>query len=192
MSSNLNIKIFPSLIKYSNNFLNKEECKEIINLTLNKKLNPHLCLKGKGKSTHDLNSNILINAKNYFLEKINNIINEYATDYGVKRLKLANSWINIQNKNSTLSMHSHPDSIISGALYLKVDKNSSKIYFYNPNPYLNMVNISKQTEFTCENYFFTPKTGDLLLFPSWLKHGSNNEKNNSKERIVLSFNTLYL
>jgi uncharacterized protein (TIGR02466 family) len=192
MSNTLNVKVFPTLIKYVSSFLNKKECNEVINLTLNKKLSSHLSLVGEAKSTHGLNSNILYNINSNIIKKIQNKIDEYAIDYGVRKLKLDNSWVNIQNKNSVLNKHSHPDSIISGALYLKVDKDSSKIYFYNPNTYLTFVNVFKQTEFSCENYYFTPKIGDLLLFPSWLIHGSNDEENNSTERIVLSFNTSYL
>ena len=192
MSNTLNVKVFPTLIKYVSNFLNEKELNQIIKLILNKKLSSHLSLKGKAKSTHGLNSDILSNIDKNIVEKIKDKVNEYAVDYGVRKLKLDNSWVNIQNKNSILNKHSHPDSIVSGALYLKVDKNSSKIYFYNPNIYLTFVNVFKQTEFSCENYFFTPQVGDLILFPSWLMHGSNNEKNNSIERIVLSFNTLYL
>ena len=192
MSNTLNVKVFPTLIKYVSNFLNEKELNKIIEITLNKKLSSHLSLKGKATSTHGLNSDVLSNIDKNIVEKIKNKINEYAIDYGVRKLKLDNSWINIQNKNSVLNKHSHPDSIVSGALYLKVDKNSSKIYFYNPNIYLTFVNVFKQTEFSCENYFFTPQIGDLILFPSWLMHGSNDEKNKSKERMVLSFNTLYL
>jgi uncharacterized protein (TIGR02466 family) len=192
MSNTLNVKVFPTLIKYVSSFLNKKECNEVINLTLNKKLSSHLSLIGEAKSTHGLNSNILSKVNSNIIKEIQNKIDEYAVDYGVRKLKLDNSWINIQNKNSVLNKHSHPDSIVSGALYLKVDKNSSKIYFYNPNTYLTFVNVFKQTEFSCENYYFTPQIGDLILFPSWLIHGSNNEKNNSIERTVLSFNTLYL
>jgi uncharacterized protein (TIGR02466 family) len=192
MSNTLNVKVFPTLIKYVSNFLNEKELNQIIKLTLNKKLSSHLSLKGKATSTHGLNSDILSNVDNNIVEKIKDKVNEYAVDYGVRKLKLDNSWINIQNKNSILNKHSHPDSIVSGALYLRVDKNSSKIYFYNPNTYLTFVNVFKQTEFSCENYYFTPQIGDLILFPSWLMHGSNNEENNSIERIVLSFNTLYL
>ena len=192
MSNTLNVKVFPTLIKYITSFLSQKECNEIINLTLNKKLSSHLSLIGEAKSTHGLNSDILSNVNSNVIKKIQNKIDEYAIDYGVRKLKLDNSWVNVQNKNSILNKHSHPDSIISGALYLKVDKNSSKIYFYNPNIYLTFVNVFKQTEFSCENYYFTPQIGDLILFPSWLMHGSNDEKNNSIERIVLSFNTLYL
>jgi len=192
MSNTLNVKVFPTLIKYVSDFLNKKECNEVINLTLNKKLSSHLSLIGEAKSTHGLNSNILSKVNSNIIKKIQNKIDEYAVDYGVRKLKLDNSWINIQNKNSVLNKHSHPDSIVSGALYLKVDKNSSKIYFYNPNTYLTFVNVFKQTEFSCENYYFIPQIGDLILFPSWLMHGSNEEKNNSTERMVLSFNTLYL
>jgi len=192
MPNTLNVKVFPTLIKYVSNFLNEKELNKIIEITLNKKLSPHLSLKGKATSTHGLNSDVLSNIDKNIIEKIKNKINEYAIDYGVRNLKLDNSWINIQNKNSILNKHSDPDSIVSGALYLKVDKNSSKIYFYNPNTYLTFVNVFKQTEFSCENYYFIPQIGDLILFPSWLMHGSNEEKNNSTERIVLSFNTLYL
>ena len=37
--------------------------------------------------------------------------------------------------------------------------------------------------------FNIPKNGDLLIFPSWLRHGSNHETNQTDGRIVLSFNT---
>jgi uncharacterized protein (TIGR02466 family) len=74
-------------------------------------------------------------------------------------------------------------------LYLKVDENSSKIYFYNPNPYNILL---KKKEHNLNNYeyvFFQPKTGDLILFPSWLQHGSHSDENMSDERIALSFNS---
>jgi uncharacterized protein (TIGR02466 family) len=83
----------------------------------------------------------------------------------------------------------HPGSSISGVLYLKVDKNSSKIYFYNPNPY-NVILRKKQHNINNYEYmFFQPEIGDLILFPSWLKHGSDVDENMSEERIALSFNT---
>ena len=46
------------------------------------------------------------------------------------------------------------------------------------------------TEYSSQNVKFMPTVGDLILFPSWLEHGSD-KKNQSKERIVLSFNTEY-
>jgi glycosyltransferase involved in cell wall biosynthesis len=34
-------------------------------------------------------------------------------------------------------------------------------------------------------------TGDLIIFPSWLKHGSNGTKNMTKNRIVISANSIF-
>ena len=103
MSNTLNVKVFPTLIKYVSNFLNEKELNKIIEITLNKKLSSHLSLKGKATSTHGLNSDVLSNIDKNIVEKIKNKINEYAIDYGVRKLKLDNSWINIQNKNSVLN-----------------------------------------------------------------------------------------
>ena len=186
MSSSIKVKVFPTLLQYTNNFLNSIECKEIIKSISKSKLHEHLCLKGKARSTHKVNSSIISKT---LREKLNIKIKEYQIDYGVNELKIDNSWVNIQNKNSILKKHSHPDSIISGVVYLKTDKKSSKIYFHNFNPYRTFVDFKKDTEFNSENYFFKPQTGDLILFPSWLIHSS--DKNNSPSRIALSFNTIY-
>tara|TARA_R110000824_G_scaffold231718_2_gene419611 strand:+ start:148 stop:711 length:564 start_codon:yes stop_codon:yes gene_type:complete len=186
MSSNIKVKVFPTLLQFTNNFLNTIECKKIIKSISKNKLSEHLCLNGDAKSTHAINSNILTKP---IKEKLQIKIDEYQIDYGVRKLKIDNSWVNIQNKNSVLKKHSHPDSIISGVIYLKADEKSSKIYFHNLNPYRTFVDFKKETEFNSENYFFKPQTGDLILFPSWLMHSS--DKNNSSSRIALSFNTIY-
>tara|TARA_R110000822_G_scaffold88654_1_gene205296 strand:+ start:3541 stop:4119 length:579 start_codon:yes stop_codon:yes gene_type:complete len=191
MSTSTNIRVFPTLIQHTNNFLHKTECDKIIKNIPSANFSNHLCLKGKGKSTHKVNSSILSIIGKDILKKINTKIEEYVFDYGVKPLKIDNSWVNIQNKNSVLTKHSHPDSIVSGVLYLKADNKSSKIYFYNPNVYRTFVDFIKQTEYNSDSYFFTPQIGDLILFPSWLMHGSKGDKNNSAKRIAFSFNTLY-
>jgi len=191
MSTSKNIRVFPTLIQHTNNFLHKAECDEMIKSIPSAKYHNHLCLKGKGKSTHKLNDSILSIIDKDISKKINTKIEEYVFDYGVRPLKIHNSWVNIQNKNSVLTKHSHPDSIVSGVIYLKVDSKSSKTYFYSPNVYRTFVDFIKQTEYNIDNYFFTPRTGDLILFPSWLMHGSNEDKNNSAKRISFSFNTVY-
>jgi len=37
----------------------------------------------------------------------------------------------------------------------------------------------------------TPEPGLLLMWPSWLAHGSGDDTNMSTERIVVSFNTYF-
>jgi uncharacterized protein (TIGR02466 family) len=99
-----------------------------------------------------------------------------------RNIALGSSWFNIQHPGSTLTRHVHPGSIISGALYINADQDSSPIFFENPNPYYPFCNdIIRAHE-------FLPTTGDLILFPSWLSHYSD-RINRTDNRIVISFNT---
>ena len=99
MSSNIKVKVFPTLLQFTNNFLNAVECEKIIKSISKNKLSEHLCLNGDAKSTHTINSNILTKP---LKEKLQIKINEYQIDYGVRKVKIDNSWVNIQNKNSVL------------------------------------------------------------------------------------------
>lgn len=187
-----NILIFPTLIKKCDNFLNKKECKDIIEelRKIPSKNHDSLTLN-KSASSHTNFSNIHIKLGDKFNNKLLLIINKYAKEYGYEKLVIANSWHNIQYEGSSLSTHCHPNSIISGVLYLKVDKLSSKLFFYNPNPYVQFSNYVEKNIFNFKSKIFEVKNGCLIMFPSWLQHGSGYQENKSKERISFSFNTKY-
>ena len=74
--------------------------------------------------------------------------------------------------------------------FIKTDSKSSKLFFYNPNPMINFTSINVRNNYNYEWIYFTPKPKTLILFPSWLQHGSNNTLNKSSQRIVVSFNYL--
>jgi uncharacterized protein (TIGR02466 family) len=185
------ILLFPVLIMRKENFLNKKECNEIVKISKKQNLKKHNELEGKSSSFHDLNSNFLIFIEKYLINKLLLCLDEYAEQSGLHTLDISNSWINKQNKDSVLKKHCHPGSIVSGVIFLKCDELSSKLYFYDPNPFNNFINYKKLTNFNYRDVSVKPNIGDLILFPSWLMHGSDNEKNKSNERIVLSFNTKY-
>lgn len=186
-----NLKIFPVLIKYVENFLTIEECKKILKDFKNIKLTNHFLLKGNAKSSFHNEDKILNKTDKNILNNLNKISNEYAKELGLKEIVITNSWINIQNQNSIFDKHAHPGSVISSALYLKIDDKSSPINFFNPNPYAYITPFITPNETNFNYLQFKPKIGDLILFPSWLMHSSENGVNKSKERIVLSFNTSY-
>jgi uncharacterized protein (TIGR02466 family) len=187
-----NFLIFPTVIKRCDDFLNNEECVDIINKIKNISTKEHSTLtKNKAYSSHDKFKNINKNLGKKINKKLDDIVNKYANEYGLERLIIDNSWYNIQSKNSSLKKHCHPNSIISGALYLKTDELSSKIYFHNPNPHIHFTSFKELNFTNFENISFDVKTGTLILFPSWLQHGSNFEENQSDERICFSFNTTY-
>ena len=81
----------------------------------------------------------------------------------------------------------HPGSIISGALYLNVDE-SCKLYVHNPSPYIEFSNKSENTFYNHDNVSLDVSNDELILFPSWLRHGNLSMINKLDGRVVVSFN----
>jgi uncharacterized protein (TIGR02466 family) len=193
MSEKYDANLFPVLVRQVKHVLSIEECSKIVANLHVLPLGPHDALAGDAASSFHAS----IESNRYALDDIERIVplkqrllvhtNEYARDYGMKAAEIENSWVNVQRQGSELSFHTHPSSMISGALYLKTDERSSKVAFANPNPYLEMTEVLNLTAYTYKLVTIQPETGSLLLFPSWLRHGSLG-KNMSPERIVLSFN----
>lgn len=179
---------FPTLVSYIENVLNKKECEELINLSKNKKFKKHSSLTGKAKSNHGIEDFILNETSKKIKNLIINCLNIYTNKLGISKVKITNSWVNFQNKGSRLLEHVHPGHKVSGVIYLKVDEKSSKIYFYNPNPFVKFMEKNEDSVYNFDYHFIKPKIGALILFPSWLSHSSHSDINNSNERIALSFN----
>jgi uncharacterized protein (TIGR02466 family) len=120
---------------------------------------------------------------------ITKCVDNYTTATGDPKCRLTNSWFNIQQPDSLLKRHSHAGntSIVTGALYINVDEDSSSLSFENPNPYSLLTTFKNDSNYV--NYVFKPCVGDLYLFPCWLIHSSD-KINRTKNRIVISFNTI--
>lgn len=189
--------IFPTCVISIDDFLSKDQCLDITKYILSGKpqTQQHDAIKGNGVSYYTEKSDFITEvSKNIpscynIKEAIFNEVKAYESTAGIVITEFNNSWFNIQNKDSLLIDHSHPMSIISGALYINTDEDSSSIYFSNPNPFNSFQDVGKLTDYTYEKYWIKPCVGQLILFPSWLKHGSNNTLNKTTNRIVISFNT---
>lgn len=188
------LHLFPVLVRRIDEFLSEAECAEIVSRLDVGAFGAHGALVGNATSSfehgfkesrHALDE---IEESIKVKERISYQINVYARDFGMRPIGLGNSWVNIQRQGSGLDYHTHPLSIVSGVLYLEVDEASSKTTFCNPNPFIDMTVIHQPTSYTTTTASLVPTIGTLVLFPSWLKHGSI-DRNESAERIVLSFNT---
>lgn len=104
--------------------------------------------------------------------------------YGSRQLRHVNSWVNIGGENDFTFPHVHPESFISGALYLAVPQDS-KITFFddlgNMQPVANYENFYNHDLCT-----YDCNVGRLILFKSNLLHGVGRQK--AGERMVISFN----
>ncbi len=106
------------------------------------------------------------------------------------RLKLDSLWVNVMNKGAVHTPHIHPHSVISGTYYVTAPPGSGVIRFEDPRLPMMMAAPLRKANARPENRTFvdvTPKTGMLLLWESWLRHGV--EPNGARgQRVSVSFN----
>lgn len=183
------ITLFPTLI-YKVKLLEKNQIFEIFTFLKGKrdKLKKH----GTGPlSTHNLGENILDEIEKLSLCKNikNNILNvskKYLDETGILAQNLlGHSWFNVQEKNVDLKPHIHPNCILSGALYINVNENSSPLTVNNPNPFMKTL-FKNPKDFSFDLFNLDIMNGELFLFPYYLEHYSNNNK--TEDRTVISFN----
>jgi uncharacterized protein (TIGR02466 family) len=85
--------------------------------------------------------------------------------------------------------HTHPNSLLSGLLYLQVPVNSANIIFADPRPSRNFVSLPKlgSAKTNWDSVYIEPTVGLFLIWESWLSH--HVPTNRSKEgRITMVFN----
>ena len=87
-------------------------------------------------------------------------------------------------------MHLHPQSVISGTIYLATPKNSGNLKFEDPRLSKFMAAPARKTHAKLTNQTFVeiePHAGYVVLFESWLRHQV--EPNlTQKDRVSISFN----
>ena len=148
--------------------------------------------KNVGNTTSDDRYVLTHRTMSSIYEFIQNCVSQYfQAVYAPKNkvlLRVTQSWFNYSKPGEWHHRHAHPNSFISGVLYMKAAKESDKIYFYNEG--------YKQFEVPTENYniynsvswWLPVETGRLMLFPSSLTHSVEPVQANYT-RISLAFNT---
>tara|TARA_B100000287_G_C20628136_1_gene778671 strand:+ start:131 stop:781 length:651 start_codon:yes stop_codon:yes gene_type:complete len=107
-------------------------------------------------------------------------------------LRLNGMWININPPGALNNGHNHPNCDLAGVYWIKTQPDCGKIEFENPN-YYNHPNVQGYSDDLIQGcelfpaYDFEPRAGQILLFPSYLRHGVHVNRSN-EDRISCSFN----
>ncbi len=187
-------KLFPTPVNYFTGVLAPDQLETIYRHCLEVEAGQHDAFFGNGKSSFSTSSRFVEDLESRYKHLaglkngISTLMVDYGRELGFENLTMNNSWFNVQLPGSILKHHVHPDSRVSAALCIHSDEKSSKLYLENPNPFLNLIRPDTYTESTFELVKFSLAPGDLLLFPSWIKHGSGFEPNESESRVVISIN----
>ena len=131
----------------------------------------------------------------FFLQDIEKICQEIAKDVLKinKSIFLNNAWININQKDNSNQVHTHPNNILSGVYYVKTPEKCGNIVFRHPGfdmmerDWEEIVSDSDHNVYNSDTWWLPAKENTLYIFPSWIKHlvGPNMS---DEDRISISFN----
>ena len=100
---------------------------------------------------------------------------------------ITQSWLNYTETNQYHHKHAHPNSLVSGVFYINCHEEHDKIKFFNDNYKTIKLEVKDWNIWNSESWWFSVKTGDVILFPSSLTHMVETKEGNNT-RISLAFN----
>lgn len=117
--------------------------------------------------------------------------------YDYTEYKLSQSWVSHKLPDQHHTMHTHPNSLISGVFYYgDFDQNTPAICFHKPVMGVNVSYLSpkfqkdrRKSQYAWETFSVTFTPGLLVLFPSYAYHSVPVNKSN-KVRKSLAFNVV--
>jgi uncharacterized protein (TIGR02466 family) len=121
-------------------------------------------------------------AVQHYMDKVLAADKEKVTPY------ITQSWLNYTEAGQHHHKHAHPNSFLSGVLYIDADEKNDKIFFYNDG-YKQIKTPPKEWNlFNSESWFFNVKTSQIVVFQSHLTHMVE-AKAGDNRRCSLAFNT---
>ena len=179
--------IFPTPIYISK--LNRELTNKELSFINKTKLDVY---KNEGNTTS--NDNYILNNKEF--KTLKTELDLRVKDYFDKIISptdsitpyITQSWLNYTETNQYHHKHEHPNSLVSGVFYINCDDKFDKIKFYKKNIYQTIKpEVKNWNLWNSETWWFSVKTGDVILFPSSLTHMVET-KEGTNTRISLAFN----
>ena len=98
---------------------------------------------------------------------------------------ITKSWVAYTEKGEHIASHDHGASHFSFVYYVQINENHSPLTFYEPTNRFYMPDATEWNEQNHQNVTINNEPGQLIVFPSWLKHGTQKTKETSP-RISIS------
>jgi uncharacterized protein (TIGR02466 family) len=104
------------------------------------------------------------------------------------KLRITQSWCNYSKPGQWHHRHAHPNSFISGVLYVQSDPEKDKIFFHKTGFQQLKTPVKDWNTFNSDSWWFEAIPNRLVIFPSSLEH-SVEIVQGDLTRVSLSFNT---
>jgi uncharacterized protein (TIGR02466 family) len=178
--------IFPTPIYISK--LNRELTKKELNFIDKSKLDYHT---NEGNITSNdnyiLNQKVFSSLKEDLYLRVQDYFNKVLCTTDAVTPYITQSWLNYTETNQYHHKHEHPNSLVSGVFYVSCHEEFDKIKFFRNDYQTIKPEIKNWNLYNSESWWFTVKTGDIILFPSSLTHMVET-KEGDNTRISLAFN----
>ena len=130
-------------------------------------------LNSTGTNTQILDSEPLKEMKTYVEKCLADYLSVFATPESGLSLYLVGSWLNMSKKGEGHHKHGHPNSVVSGTIYINVDENTDTIRFYkDKHAGFNLFSFDSGTKhfFSLNSFNLPVSNATIVLFPSYITH----------------------
>ena len=148
--------------------------------------------QSKDSYLFDSHADTLKDIKSFCESQIKNYLEEVeGVDTDLAGLRITQSWLNKTKLGEYHNPHHHPNSYLTGVLYISCLPNDCINFNNRMYGYDNWIQFQKNkiTQWNTVGHIQEVIEGDLLIFPSWISHSVNMNGTKNRERISLSFNT---
>jgi len=117
-------------------------------------------------------------------------LGELGWDFALARPRFNNAWAMVNGSGHSVRAHLHPNSLMSGVVYLQTPERSGNIAFLDPRNGAQVLLPplqDPQASLLNGRLEMVPRPGLMLLFPAWLWHEVG-ASHSDQERISISFN----
>jgi uncharacterized protein (TIGR02466 family) len=178
--------IFPTPIYMSK--LDRELTKKELSFIDKSKVDHY---KNEGNITSNnnyiLNEKVFSSLKEDLYLRVQDYFNKVLSTTDVVAPYITQSWLNYTETNQYHHKHEHPNSLVSGVFYVNCHEEFDKIKFFRSGYQTIKPETKDWNLYNSETWWFTVKTGDIILFPSSLTHMVET-KEGDNTRISLAFN----
>jgi uncharacterized protein (TIGR02466 family) len=141
------------------------------------------------KNNYILESDELKNIKDSILFCLKNYLyNIVGGDPEKVQPYITQSWLNFTEPGEYHQKHYHPNSFISGTLYVQTNPGDNVTFFKDEKKIIEVAGIKTFNKFNCDAHFLSVKNMSILLFPGSIDHMVEIKETNDT-RISLAFNS---
>ncbi len=142
------------------------------------------------KNKNILGAEIMRDIRAVLQENLDNFFKIVFNTSNDVQLKITQSWLTRSVKGQSHHAHTHPNSIVSGVLYINLAPHDGINFYRNEDNQWYELLRKEDSYYNAYRYFIQTSVGDIVLFPSNVKHGVQQVTENV-ERVSLSFNSFF-